>query len=97
MTVVIENLQNRLARLEAEMQAIKAELNALTQQTPSRHKPSLAELGISREEALAIRYQFGAMAADWDDPEMDVYDDEELDKNQNIVFFPTLQKAHNTD
>ena len=81
MTAVIENLQNRLAHLEAEMQVIKAELSALTQQTPSGHKPTLAELGISREEALAIRHQFGAMAADWDDPEMDIYDDEELDNN----------------
>ena len=51
------------------------------------HKPTLKELGISREEALAIRYQFGAMTADWDDPEMDAYDDEELNNNPNIVFF----------
>ena len=27
------------------------------------------------------------MIEDWDDPAMDVYDDEELDNNPNIVFF----------
>ena len=52
-----------------------------------KRKPTLAELGISCEEALAIRHQFGAMAADWDDPEMDIYDDEELDNNwQHLIY-----------
>ncbi len=51
------------------------------------HKPTLAELGISPEEAIAIRNSFGPMIEDWDDPAMDVYDDEELDNNPNIVFF----------
>jgi hypothetical protein len=52
-----------------------------------KHKPTLEELGISREEAIAIRKSFGSPFDDWDDPAMDVYDDEELDKNPNIVFF----------
>ncbi len=83
--MTIDALQTRLARVESEMQAIRAELLALTQQKPSKQNLSLEELGISQEEALALRHQFGAMAADWDSPEMDIYDDIVI---ENMVFLP---------
>ena len=35
----------------------------------------LVALGISREEAAEARWRFSAFAADWDNPEMDIYDD----------------------
>lgn len=59
----------------------------LKNEVKSRHKPTLTELGISKEEAIAIRKSFGTPFDDWDDPAMDVYDDKELDKKENIVFF----------
>jgi hypothetical protein len=36
---------------------------------------SLPEINITREEAAEIRFRLQAFAADWDSPEMDVYDD----------------------
>lgn len=37
------------------------------------------ELGMTQDEALALRASFGSLAEDWDDPAMDVYDDRRLD------------------
>jgi hypothetical protein len=62
-------------------------IEALKNTVNLHRKPTLAELGISQEEAIAIRQSFGTPFDDWDDPAMDVYDDEELDKKENIVFF----------
>lgn len=35
---------------------------------------AIDDLGWTREYAAAVRLMFGAIADDWDDPEMDVYD-----------------------
>lgn len=35
----------------------------------------LSGLGVSREEAADLRWRLGAIAEDWDDPAMDVYDE----------------------
>lgn len=35
----------------------------------------LQERGITKEQAAEMRWRFGAGAADWDSPEMDVYND----------------------
>jgi hypothetical protein len=35
----------------------------------------LGARGISEEEAAELRWRFGAGAADWDDPAMDIYND----------------------
>ncbi len=35
---------------------------------------SLAELGISKEEAANLRASFATFAEDWERPEMDIYD-----------------------
>lgn len=41
-----------------------------------RHGPiDLKEIGVSKEEAADLRWRFGAIAEDWDRPEMDVYDE----------------------
>ena len=34
----------------------------------------LAGRGINREQAADLRHRLGAFAADWDRPEMDIYD-----------------------
>ena len=36
---------------------------------------SLRERGIDEEQAADLRARFGAIAGDWNRPEMDVYDD----------------------
>jgi len=36
---------------------------------------TIDDLGWTKEQAMAIRGMFGSIAADWDDPSMDVYDD----------------------
>ena len=43
-------------------------------QPPTVTKPlTIADLGWTREEALAIRAKLSSFAEDWDDPSMDVY------------------------
>ena len=42
---------------------------------PGDEFTDLEALGISRQEAAEARWRLGAFAADWDRPEMDVYDD----------------------
>jgi hypothetical protein len=42
---------------------------------PKEGPIDLRALGISEEQATEIRWGFGAGAADWDDPAMDVYND----------------------
>jgi hypothetical protein len=45
---------------------------------PTRDGPiDLRALGISEARAAEMRAGWGAAAVDWDDPEMDVYDDYE--------------------
>lgn len=41
----------------------------------SRKPLTIDDLGWTREQAAIIRGLFGAIADDWDDPSMDVYDD----------------------
>lgn len=44
-------------------------------ETMQVHKPlSISDLGWTREQALMIRGQLAAFAEDWDDPSMDIYD-----------------------
>ena len=40
----------------------------------------LRDRGISAQEAAELRARLGAVAEDWDRPEMDVYDDYNADK-----------------
>lgn len=42
---------------------------------PVQSNVDLAAFGISKEKAAEIRSRFGAVAVDWDRPEMAVYDD----------------------
>ena len=42
---------------------------------PAEGSIDLGARGISEEEAAELRWRFGAGAADWDDPAMDIYDD----------------------
>ncbi|MDP8228740.1 MAG: hypothetical protein P9M15_04740 [Candidatus Electryoneaceae bacterium] len=37
---------------------------------------TIYDLGWTHEKAVRIRAQLASFASDWDDPEMDVYDDE---------------------
>ncbi len=43
----------------------------------------LRTYGISPVEAAELRLRFGAIAEDWDDPAMDIYDDYETNKALN--------------
>jgi hypothetical protein len=43
---------------------------------PERKLVDLAERGITPEQAADMRARIGAMAEDWDDPAMDVYDED---------------------
>jgi hypothetical protein len=36
---------------------------------------TIADLGWTREQAIAIRGLYGSIAEDWDDPAMDIYDE----------------------
>jgi hypothetical protein len=47
-----------------------------TAQSAVADRPHLlvADLGWTRDEAAAVRAQFGSFAEDWDAPEMDAYD-----------------------
>ncbi|MDA1053587.1 MAG: hypothetical protein O3C40_24330 [Planctomycetota bacterium] len=49
----------------------------------------LAERGIDEEQAADLRRRLGAIAADWDRPEMDTYDalDEEKDEEKGTQLF----------
>jgi hypothetical protein len=42
---------------------------------PAEGPIDLRERGISEDEAAELRHRFGAAAADWDDPAMDIYND----------------------
>ena len=42
---------------------------------PSKGRP-LAEIGMSADEARELRARLASFAREWDDPRMDVYDDE---------------------
>jgi hypothetical protein len=42
---------------------------------PAEGPIDLAARGINEEEAAELRWRFGAGAADWDDPAMDIYND----------------------
>ncbi len=53
---------------------------------PDRSTPSgidLRALGIDRAEAARMRAAVAAFAEDWDDPEMDIYDDYDNARAQN--------------
>ena len=41
----------------------------------ARHELTIHELGWTRNDALKVRAQLAAFAADWDDPGMDVYNE----------------------
>lgn len=42
---------------------------------PAGNRITLADLGITRDQAAEIRTRFGGIAEDWDSPEMDEYDE----------------------
>ena len=42
----------------------------------------LREHGIDEQEAAALRASFATFAEDWESPEMDIYDNYEIQKNQ---------------
>jgi len=42
---------------------------------PADGPVSLRERGISEEEAADLRWRLGGIAEDWENPEMDVYDE----------------------
>ena len=41
---------------------------------PARPRLLIADLGWTREEAVAVRAKLAAFEEDWDVPEMDIYD-----------------------
>jgi hypothetical protein len=43
--------------------------------SPERSADELVAHGYTREEAANLRMRFGAIAEDWDHPDMDVYDE----------------------
>lgn len=43
---------------------------------PAKKPLTIADMGWTREEARGIRRMFSSIIHDWDDPAMDVYDDE---------------------
>ncbi len=62
----------------------QVESASATASTASAHdKPrtvDLRELGISKEEAAELRFRLSTFAEDWERPEMDIYDDYDINK-----------------
>jgi hypothetical protein len=46
----------------------------MTPPTPLKTPLRIEQLGWSREDAADVRARLHSFAADWDDPDMDVYD-----------------------
>jgi hypothetical protein len=44
---------------------------------PTEGPIDLQARGIGEDEAAELRWRFGAGAADWDDPAMDIYNDDQ--------------------
>lgn len=70
----------RLADLTIEdlRAIIREEIERVLHPTKAEAKPkkglTLEEAGLTHEQALQSRMLFAAIAEDWDDPSMDVYD-----------------------
>jgi hypothetical protein len=62
-----------LLQLPADIQQARVIVTFLPAQGPI----DLSERGISEEDAAELHWRFGAGAADWDDPAMDIYNDYE--------------------
>lgn len=60
-----------LLQLPADIQQARVIVTFL----PAEGPIDLSARGISEEEAAELRWRFGAGAADWDDPAMDIYND----------------------
>lgn len=74
MSATIQSLQARIEQLEVALDALKADLYALQyKQTEGDNSLDMGSLGYTRAEALELRAILSGMAEDWDDPEMDVY------------------------
>jgi hypothetical protein len=43
---------------------------------PAKNSNLLADHGITPAQAAELRAKFGAIAEDWDSPEMDIYDED---------------------
>jgi hypothetical protein len=73
-------LQKAIAEVEklpeVEQEALAAWLLKVIEAREEKQKPlTIEDLGWTREDAQAVRAQFGVFTEDWDDPAMDVYND----------------------
>ena len=77
MTTIELNIPDEIARVINSFSQPKEKfvLEAIEEKiSRERNKISLAERGISEQEALTQRNAFATFAEDWDAPEMDAYD-----------------------
>lgn len=68
---VYRNGKVELAETPADINEARVIVTFLPKEGPI----DLRALGVSEAEAAEMRWRFGAGAADWDDPAMDVYND----------------------
>ncbi len=62
-----------LLQVPADIQAARVIMTFL----PAEGPIDLRARGIGEEEAAELRWRFGAGAGDWDDPAMDIYNDDQ--------------------
>jgi hypothetical protein len=71
----INTSQNSLIAGKLTTKEKQIKLNRAMKVTTPKRELTPADLGWSPKKAAHMRMIFGAIAEDWDDPEMDVYDD----------------------
>ncbi len=84
--VLIQQLRRQIAQTSI-WPDVKKPIDQFSITAPERHEATIAvlsrqqsshliqDLGWTRDEALAIRYQFAAFREDWEAPGMELYDD----------------------
>lgn len=58
---------------KSEKISLPAEWQLSEKLSESKKHPTLDDLGWTLEEAAGLRILFGSIAEDWDDPDMDIY------------------------
>lgn len=85
----LQNLENKVLDLDLQVKELLNFVKVMHQkeQNTENHTTfisSIYEFGINREQAAKIRASFDTCCEDWDEPEMDVYDQKHLEKVREV-------------